>query len=1177
MEQAETRTKEANTRTEHADLRTEKAEAQSKIFRMSELNYRRLFEAARDGILILDAATGRVTDVNPFLVELLGFSHDEMVGETVGELSPFKDAVANQAMLERLQKDGYVRYEDLPLETRDGRKITVEFVSNVYQAGDKKVIQCNIRDITARKQAEAVLQETALEEIGWQKSSTVKDLLLIFLFTLLVIVETSYFGLSKNFLHPLQGSLEVFADELLVVLSFLLFAFLWFSWRRWQESRGHSALQKRVEQVLRERRAELETRVQRRTADLARANENLRAEITERKRAEEVVRESEDKFRYVFDHSPLGKSITLPSGEVSVNRAFCEMLGYTREELASRKWQELTHPDDVAGTQQQLEPLLAGGKNDARFTKRYLHKNGSVIWAELTTAVRRDAAGQPLYLMTTVNDITERQRAEVALRKAKAYAENLITSANAMVIGLDENGTVRVFNETAEKITGYRKADVEGKNWFEVIVPQERYPNVWKEFSRLIEGGLPGEFENLILTKSGEERIISWRNSELREQNKVVGTISFGIDITERKQAEEALRENEERFRHISATTSDISYSCVTGEQGSYALDWMIGAMERITGYSIAEVMAMRCWVALVVEADVELFKKHVLGLAPGASASCELRLRHKNGEPVWVVSYAQCVPDRKQPEGSRLYGGLVDITERKQTEETVIRLAMAVEQSAETIVITNADGTIIYVNPAFEKSTGYTRAEALGQNPRILKSGKHDAEFYRQMWEALERGEVWTGHFINQRKDDTIYEEEATISPVRDVAGQIINYVAVKRDVTHEMQLESQLRQSQKMEAFGQLAGGVAHDFNNILAVIQLQAGLLKGEKGLAKEQLDYARDIELAAERGANLTRQLLLFSRKQILQPRDLKLKDLVDNMTKMLQRTLGEQIQLQFKFSEEPLVIHADPGMIDQILLNLVVNARDAMPKGGQIIIETSAVEFDEIMAAQTAQARPGSFACLSVSDTGSGIPPEILPRIFEPFFTTKEVGKGTGLGLATVFGIVQQHQGWINVYSEVGRGTIFRVYLPRQTKTSDTEFIWSSRASVPGGSETLLLVEDDFAVRKAVRKALSRLGYRVLEADTGGDALAVWKQHRDEIRLLLTDLVMPEGMNGKELAQQLLQQNPKLKVIYASGYSVEVAGKDLVLEEGVNFLNKPFQIHKLAHAVRHRLDAPAIGT
>jgi CheY-like chemotaxis protein len=416
---------------------------------------------------------------------------------------------------------------------------------------------------------------------------------------------------------------------------------------------------------------------------------------------------------------------------------------------------------------------------------------------------------------------------------------------------------------------------------------------------------------------------------------------------------------------------------------------------------------------------------------------------------------------------------------------------------------------------------------------------------------------------------DGTILDRYS--SPVRDKAGKYYGRIWTFRDITEQRKLEAQLRQSQKMEAFGQLAGGVAHDFNNILAVIQLQAGLLKAEPNLSLEQLDCADEIDKGAQRASNLTRQLLLFSRQRTMQTHDLNLKDVVDNITKMLQRTLGEQFELQFKFSAQQVFIDADAGMIDQILLNLTVNARDAMPKGGRIVIETSAVDFDEVTASKTPQARTGSFACLSVTDSGCGIAPEILPRIFEPFFTTKEVGKGTGLGLATIFGIVQQHKGWINVQSELGCGSTFRVYLPRLTVLPDKKATWSSLASIRGGHETILLVEDDFALRFSVRTALGRLGYRILEAATAAEALEVWKAHRDQIQLLLTDLVMPGAVMGKELADQLLEFNAKLKVIYVSGYSAEIAAEGVLLEEGVNFLNKPFEVHKLARTIRKRLE------
>jgi len=494
------------------------------------------------------------------------------------------------------------------------------------------------------------------------------------------------------------------------------------------------------------------------------------------------------------------------------------------------------------------------------------------------------------------------------------------------------------------------------------------------------------------------------------------------------------------------------------------------------------------------------------------------------------------------------------------------------VEQAAETVVITDTNGTILYANPAFETTSGYTRAEALGQNPRVFKSGRQDDEFYRRMWEVLGRGETWSGHFINRRKDGVFYEEEATISPIRDTAGKVVNYVAVKHDVTREVQLEAQFRQSQKMDAIGKLAGGVAHDFNNILAIIQMQADLLKTEDGITPAQLETAMEIGKAVQRASALTRQLLLFSRKQMLQLRDLDLNESINEMTKMLRRTLGENIKLQFKFMMQDLFTHADAGMIDQVLMNLAVNARDAMPNGGQLIIETSAVELDKAAAAQIPHARPGSFVCLSVRDTGCGIPPENFQRIFEPFFTTKDVGKGTGLGLATVFGIVQLHQGWIGFHSQSGCGTTFRIYLPQLAGMTGKKPEQHALAAVRGGVETILLVEDDAALRASVRKILSQLGYCVLEAVNGIEALKIWEQYRDGIHLLLTDVVMPGGMSGIDLGERLLKENPKLKVIYNSGYSAEVAGKDFPLKEGVNFLIKPFQTQALAQTVRQMLDA-----
>jgi CheY-like chemotaxis protein len=290
---------------------------------------------------------------------------------------------------------------------------------------------------------------------------------------------------------------------------------------------------------------------------------------------------------------------------------------------------------------------------------------------------------------------------------------------------------------------------------------------------------------------------------------------------------------------------------------------------------------------------------------------------------------------------------------------------------------------------------------------------------------------------------------------------------------------------------------------------------------------------------------------------------------------LRRILGENIKVMFKFAMQPLIIHADATMLDQVLMNLAVNARDAMPKGGQLVIETTSVKFDETVVVHSPQARPGSFVCLSVSDNGSGIPAENLPRIFEPFFTTKTVGKGTGMGLATVYGIVQQHKGWINVYSEVGHGTTFRIYIPQHDTKPGSEGGQHPLTAMRGGDETILIVEDERTLRSSIRGALTKLGYCVLESANAADALEIWKQHGSKIHLLLTDIIMPGGMTGKELAGRLTKENPKLKVIYMSGYIGEIAGADFEFKEGVNFLTKPFGKDKLAQIVRDNLDAISV--
>lgn len=396
-----------------------------------------------------------------------------------------------------------------------------------------------------------------------------------------------------------------------------------------------------------------------------------------------------------------------------------------------------------------------------------------------------------------------------------------------------------------------------------------------------------------------------------------------------------------------------------------------------------------------------------------------------------------------------------------------------------------------------------------------------------------------------------------------------------LQTEMSERARLEAAFRQSQKMEAIGQLAGGVAHDFNNILTVIRGYLCLVLADEKLEAKIKDPLQQVDAAAQRAANLTRQLLTFSRKQLVQREALDLNDVITNVLKMLHRLLGEDIALQIETAADLPRIHADRAMMEQVLVNLAVNARDAMVNGGRLLIETRRNEILSTPVSAHADARPGRFVCLTVADTGTGMTSEVLTHLFEPFFTTKEVGKGTGLGLATVFGIVKQHDGWIEVSSEPGQGARFKIYFPEHHPApANKPAAMLAPARPQGGNETIFLVEDEPALRGVAAKVLRNYGYAVITATSGAEALKAWPDHAEKVDLLLTDMVMPDGVSGRELAQQLRTVKPDLKVLFSSGYSTELVGRDALLQDGKNFLPKPYNPDKLARTVRKCLDNPA---
>jgi two-component system, cell cycle sensor histidine kinase and response regulator CckA len=642
--------------------------------------------------------------------------------------------------------------------------------------------------------------------------------------------------------------------------------------------------------------------------------------------------------------------------------------------------------------------------------------------------------------------------------------------------------------------------------------------------------------------------------------------VALASRLVERKRAEDARRESEGRYR--------ILFECSPQPMWVYDLETfrflaVNDAAVRHYGYALEEFLSMTIK-DIRPPAEVHALLEGVSGL-PGCGYTPARATRHvrKDGSTIEVEVTGSNFQFAARP--ARLVQ-INDVTGRKRAEESLARLAAAVEQTADSIVITDADANIQYVNPAFERVSGYSRAEALGRNPRFLKSGKTDPSVYREMWATLARGEVWAGHFINRRKDGTFFEERVTVSPVRDEGGETVNYIAVKQDLTHQKQLEEQLLQSQKMEAVGQLAGGIAHDFNNLLTAINGYSDLalrrLQDEDPLRR----CVEEIRKAGERAAALTRQLLAFSRKQVLQPVVLDLNSVVSEMEKMLRRVIGEDIELVTTLAERLGHVKADPCMLEQVVINLCVNARDAMPEGGRLCVETRDEELDEFAARQSG-VRPGPYVVLRVTDTGAGMDERTRERIFEPFFTTKGAGKGTGLGLSTVYGIVKQSGGGVSVSSEVGRGSTFEVYLPRVDAPTRECAAGRERLAPPPGAEKILLVEDDRLVRNVAREIVAAQGYEVLEAETQAEALGHCAANPD-IALLLTDVVMPL-VNGKELAGRLTALLPSMRVLFMSGYAATVV-HDGEVEAGLNFIQKPFTPASLLWKLREVLDATPVA-
>jgi PAS domain S-box-containing protein len=633
-----------------------------------------------------------------------------------------------------------------------------------------------------------------------------------------------------------------------------------------------------------------------------------------------------------------------------------------------------------------------------------------------------------------------------------------------------------------------------------------------------------------------------------------MASVAHGIALCiERKRSAEALDASEVRYQSVVENIKEVIFQTDAGGRWSF----LNRAWTDITGFKIKQSLGVPMLDYIHPE-DRARHHEVIQEVMARRKSFCrdETRYLAADGTFRWMEVYAQPVLSAHD-DVFGISGTLSDITDRKRAEAEIQKLAAFPRYNPEPVMELAADGTLTYLNHAAREKAQQLDA---GDPEAILPPNA--AAIAR---ECLRQGTRTLSQEIKINGRTLLW----SFFPI--IASQVVHCYGT--DITERVNLEAQLLHSQKLESIGQLAAGVAHDFNNILTIIQGHADRLVAGCAPASPQTEPLNEISAAARRASSLTRQLLTFSRKQVMQPRVLDLNTLIAHLGKLLQRLLSENIALHSRLERDLPAIEADAGMIEQVIMNLSVNARDAMPKGGQLTLGTSLKRIDEARARRNPDARPGAFVCLCVTDTGSGMSPETLGRIFEPFYTTKEVGKGTGLGLATVYGIVKQHQGWVEVESELNVGTTFHVYLPACDKKAEAASLDSdaSPSAVRGGSETILLVEDEPVLRELARVILQDLKYRVIEAGSGVEAVKVFQAHEGRVDLLLTDLVMPEGMTGRELADHLKVRSPGLKVIFTSGYSADVLGNE-PLRDGTLFLQKPYAPPLLARTVRQCLDA-----
>ena len=885
----------------------------------------------------------------------------------------------------------------------------------------------------------------------------------------------------------------------------------------------------------------------------------------------------------------------------SANRSFYQTFQASPEETDDKLIYQLGNGQwDIPLLRKLLEEILPLNRSfDGFEVEHRFNAIGRKVMLLNARRFYREGNHSELILLA-IEDITERRRAEEERNEIETRFTSLVKNiTDYAIFTMDLDGCVTSWNIAAERTLGYEEAEILGQPFMVIFTPDDIRNGVPdKELSGARE---TGRAENLRwhLRKGGRR---FWAVGIVTPSYDVKGSHTgyskILRDMTNQKLVEQAFQEVHdateilvlERTAELRTANEELQKEVILRQQAHARNATLIQAFSQIvwstnpagdnmqatpgwadfTGLPAEEVEGLG-WIKAVHPDDQnQVLAEWKESLATNTPFHTSYRVRHADG--AWRNFIMRGIPTfNPQGEVVEWVGVCIDDTGRHQAVESLRLRNRAIQALSQGIVITDPnqpDNPIIYASRGFERITGYPADEVMGRNCRFLQGRETERETVADIREAIREGRECSVEMLNYRKDGTKFWNAFFLTPVRDTQEKLTHFVGVQADVTERRSLEEAFHQSQKMEAVGQLAGGVAHDFNNLLTVISGYSEIILSKLVATDPMRESVKAISEAGARAASLTRQLLAFSRKTVLEPKVVELNEVVREAEKMLRRLIGENILLTAVL--DPLIsrVKVDPGLLDQVLMNLLVNARDAMPKGGKLTLETKNVDLDEHYAQTHSEVRAGKYVMLAVTDSGTGMTPEIKARIFEPFFTTKEVDKGTGLGLSVVHGIVKQSGGHIEVYSELSQGTTFKLYFPAIKEHADT-----AKPALAGGdvrgTETILLVEDEDGVRGLALLVLQMQGYKVLAASDGRKALRAIENHQETIDLLVTDVVMP-GMGGGELAEAVKARFPHIKVLFTSGYTADSVVRHGILEAEVAFMQKPYSPQSLARKVRQVL-------